>query len=268
MRPGPGRGVRHPARRGRLPRLDLHDVPAAARRGGGARAAQAGDPPGHGQARAGRRRTQPRVVLGHHQAARPGQVDLLLPVRDPRHLQPLRGGLDARPHTSAPPWPSGSSTRLDRQAAASGRGQLTIHADRGSSMASKPVAQLLADLGVTKSHSRPHVSNDNPYSEAQFKTLKYRPDFPDRFGSIQDARDFCQQLLRLVQPRAPPLRDRLAHPRQTSTTAAPSKSRRPGRGPHRRLRRPPRAVRPQTPQPPRLPTTAWINKPDTEEAAQ
>ena len=68
------------------------------------------------------------------------------------------------------------------------RDQLTIHADRGPAMTSKPVALLLADLGVTKTHSRPHVSNDNPFSEAQFKTLKYRPAFPTRFGSIQDAR--------------------------------------------------------------------------------
>jgi putative transposase len=66
--------------------------------------------------------------------------------------------------------------------------QLTIHADRGSSMTSKSVAFLLADLGVTKTHSRPHVSNDNPYSEAQFKTLKYRPDYPSRFGCQADAR--------------------------------------------------------------------------------
>jgi len=71
------------------------------------------------------------------------------------------------------------------------RDQLTIHADRGSSMTSKPVAFLLADLGVTKSHSRPHVSNDNPHSESQFRTLKYRPDFPDRFASIEDSRVFC-----------------------------------------------------------------------------
>src|SRR5437870_2986169 len=71
-------------------------------------------------------------------------------------------------------------------------GQLTIHADRGSSMTSKPVAFLLADLGVTKTHSRPHVSDDNPYSESQFRTLKYRPDFPDRFGSIQDSRAHSQ----------------------------------------------------------------------------
>jgi putative transposase len=70
--------------------------------------------------------------------------------------------------------------------------QLSIHADRGSSMTSKPVAFLLADLGITKTHSRPHTSNDNPFSEAQFKTLKYRPDFPQRFGSIEDARSFCQ----------------------------------------------------------------------------
>jgi putative transposase len=72
-------------------------------------------------------------------------------------------------------------------------GQLTIHADRGSSMTSKDVAFLLADLGVTKTHSRPHVSNDNPYSEAHFKTLKYRPEFPERFGSIEDARAFCRE---------------------------------------------------------------------------
>ncbi|MBK7641782.1 MAG: transposase family protein [Planctomycetes bacterium] len=71
-------------------------------------------------------------------------------------------------------------------------GQLTIHADRGSSMKSKEVALLLADLGVIKTHSRPHVSNDNPYSEAHFKTIKYRPDFPERFGSIEDARAFCR----------------------------------------------------------------------------
>jgi putative transposase len=73
-----------------------------------------------------------------------------------------------------------------------GPDQLTIHADRGTSMTSKPVALLLADLGVTKTHSRPHVSDDNPFSESQFKTLKYRPEFPERFGSIQDARAFCQ----------------------------------------------------------------------------
>lgn len=72
-------------------------------------------------------------------------------------------------------------------------GQLTLHADRGTSMRSKPVALLLADLAVTKSHSRPHVSDDNPYSEAQFKTLKYQPDFPARFGSIEHARTFCQR---------------------------------------------------------------------------
>jgi putative transposase len=71
------------------------------------------------------------------------------------------------------------------------RGQLTIHADRGPAMTSKSVALLLADLGVTKTHGRPHVSNDNPFSEAQFKTFKYRPDFPARFGSIQDVRAHC-----------------------------------------------------------------------------
>jgi putative transposase len=71
-------------------------------------------------------------------------------------------------------------------------GQLTIHADRGSSMKSKPVALLLSDLGITKTHSRPYTSDDNPFSESQFKTLKYRPGFPERFGALEDARSFCQ----------------------------------------------------------------------------
>jgi putative transposase len=73
-------------------------------------------------------------------------------------------------------------------------GQLTLHADRGSAMTSKSVALLLSDLGVAKTHSRPHVSNDNPYSEAQFKTLKYRPEFPDRFGTVCGARAVCAHL--------------------------------------------------------------------------
>jgi len=74
--------------------------------------------------------------------------------------------------------------------------QLILHADRGSSMKSKAVALLLSDLGITKTHSRPHVSNDNPFSEAQFKTLKYRPEFPDRFGSLEDSRAFCRPFFR------------------------------------------------------------------------
>src|ERR1035438_657561 len=73
---------------------------------------------------------------------------------------------------------------------------LTLHADRGTSMRSKPVAALLVDLDVIKTHSRPHVSDDNPYSEAQFKTLKYRPDFPARFASIEHARAHCQVFFR------------------------------------------------------------------------
>ena len=71
-------------------------------------------------------------------------------------------------------------------------GRLTVHADRGPSMTSKPVAFLLADLGITKTHSRPYTSNDNPFSESTFKTLKYRPDFPDQFDSIEVGLDFCR----------------------------------------------------------------------------
>jgi transposase InsO family protein len=72
-------------------------------------------------------------------------------------------------------------------------GQLTLHADRGGPMKAKATALLLADLGVTRSHNRPHTSNDNPFSESHFKTLKYQPQFPQRFGCIEDARTFCRR---------------------------------------------------------------------------
>ena len=76
-------------------------------------------------------------------------------------------------------------------------GQLSLHADRGGPMKAKATAFLLADLGVTKSHSRPHVSNDNPFSESHFKTLKYQPRFPKRFGRIEDAQQFCREFFAL-----------------------------------------------------------------------
>ncbi len=140
-------------------------------------------------------------------------------------------------------------------------GQLTIHADRGSSMTSKPVAFLLANLGVTKTHSRPHTSNDNPYSEAHFKTLKYRPEFPDRFASIEDARAFCQRFfpwynndhhhsrIGLLTPetlhyaRA----EAVTEARQLVLTAA-------------YMAHPERFVN-KPPQPPAIPTAVWINPP-------
>jgi len=147
-------------------------------------------------------------------------------------------------------------------------GQLTLHADRGSSMKSKPVALLLADLGVTKTHSRPYTSDDNPFSEAQFKTLKYRPDFPERFGSLEDARAFCQIFfgwyngahrhagIGLMTPaavhegRAATLRDAR---QQVLTTAYAAH-------PERFVRNPP--------QPPILPHAVWINPPKEASAAQ
>ena len=144
-------------------------------------------------------------------------------------------------------------------------GQLTIHADRGSSMKSKPVALLLADLGVTKTHSRPHVSDDNPYSESQFRTLKYRPGFPDRFGSIEDARGFCQSFFRwynyehhhsglgLMTPAVVHLgkaADLLVQRQAVLDTAFQA--------------HPERFVR-QPPKPPSLPTAVWINKPPDKE---
>jgi putative transposase len=149
-----------------------------------------------------------------------------------------------------------------------GTGQLAIHADRGSSMTSKPVAFLLADLGITQSHSRPHVSNDNPFSESQFKTFKYRPWFPGQFGSIEDARAHCQVFfpwynnehrhsgLGLHTPadihygRAPAMRAARANVLAAAYTAHPE-----------------RFVR-QIPQPPKLPVASWINRPEKEDPTQ
>jgi len=141
------------------------------------------------------------------------------------------------------------------------REQLTLHADRGSSMKSKLVAHLLADLGVTKTHSRPYVSNDNPYSEAQFKTLKYSPRFPERFGSIQDARIFCQDFfswyntvhrhtgIALMTPEN-------VHYDQTEKIQAQRKA-----VLEAAFKKHKKRFKGKMPKPLQLPTAAWINKP-------
>jgi len=140
-------------------------------------------------------------------------------------------------------------------------GQLVLHADRGSPMIAKTTAQLLATLGVGKSHSRPHVSDDNPYSESQFKTLKYCPDFPERFGSLQDAVAFCRKFFNwynnehyhsgigLMTPEMVHygLTDEVAEHRGKVLTAAFEAH-------------PERFVR-GVPSPPAVPTAAWINPP-------
>jgi putative transposase len=140
-------------------------------------------------------------------------------------------------------------------------GTLTLHADRGTSMRSKPVASLLIDLDVAKSHSRPHVSDDNPYSEAQFKTLKYRPDFPERFGSIEDARAHCQQFfhwyntvhrhsgIAYMTPEAVHYGRATALTQQRAITLDTAFAANPNRFKH------------VAPSPPVLPTAAWINPP-------
>ena len=105
------------------------------------------------------------------------------------------------------------------------RGTLTIHADRGTSTTSKGVAELLTDLGVARTHSRPHVSNDNPYSEAVNKTLKYSPAFPERFGSIEDARAFCADFFEYYNHHHRHSGIGLGcTPRHRSTTARPRRS--------------------------------------------
>jgi putative transposase len=142
--------------------------------------------------------------------------------------------------------------------------QLTLHSDRGSPMIAKPVAHLLADLGVTKSHSRPHVSNDNPFSESQFRTFKYRPDFPDRFGGYEDAHAHCGRFFKWYN-------DDHRHSGIGMHTPADVHY---GRAEEIRNRRgvvllgaytehPERFVR-KVPTPPSLPTVAWINQPEKE----
>jgi putative transposase len=140
-------------------------------------------------------------------------------------------------------------------------GQLTIHADRGTAMTSKPVAYLLADLGVTKTHSRPHVSDDNPYSESQFKTLKYRPEFPDRFGSLQDARAFCQPFFRWYNDEHHHSGIALLTPNMLHSGRAQAVLQQRQEVLHQAYaRNPERFVRAcPKPQPP--PTAAWINPP-------
>jgi putative transposase len=128
------------------------------------------------------------VELGYHQAPRASEVDLLLPVRLDVFSRYVVGWMVAHRESATLAERFIRGTRAWQRI---GHDQLTIHADRGPAMTSKPAALLLADLGVTRTHARPHVSNDNPFSEAQFKTLKYRPAFPERFGSIQDARAYC-----------------------------------------------------------------------------
>ena len=140
-------------------------------------------------------------------------------------------------------------------------GQLTVHADRGTAMVAKSVAFLLADLGVTKTHSRPHVSNDNPYSEAQFKTLKYRPDFPERFGSLEVARAHSTAFFPWYNTAHRHSSLGLHTPADVHFGVAPA--RREGRAAvlaAAYARTPERFVR-QLPQPPALPTAAWINPP-------
>lgn len=145
---------------------------------------------------------------------------------------------------------------------------LILHADRGTSMSSKCVAMLLADLGVTKTHSRPHVSNDNPFSESQFKTLKYRPEFPRRFGCIEDARSFCRGFFDWYNTRHRHsgigwLTPETVHYGQAkAATAARQEALDEAyrRHPERFLGGPPVA--------PTLPSAVWINPPDKEVSKQ
>ena len=143
-------------------------------------------------------------------------------------------------------------------------GTLTLHADRGTSMRSKPVAALLIDLEVAKTHSRPHVSDDNPYSEAQFKTLKYRPDFPEHFGSIEDVRAHCQKFFRWYNHEHRHGSIGLMAPATVhGGTAAAMRAQR-ARAPDVAFFAHPIHFKGIAPKRPELPTAAWIKPPKKE----
>jgi len=140
-------------------------------------------------------------------------------------------------------------------------GQLTLHADRGGPMKAKPTAFLLADLGVTKSHSRPHTSNDNPFSEAHFKTLKYQPQFPKRFGCIEDARAFCRHFFTWYNQDHHHVGIGLMTPDQVHYGQAKDvHAARQDVLAQAYQANPERFVR-KTPVPPPMPTQTWINQP-------
>ena len=138
---------------------------------------------------------------------------------------------------------------------------LTIHADRGTSMTSKPVAVLLAELGVARTHSRPRVSNDNPYSEAAFKTLKYCPAFPERFGCIEDARAFCAEFFEYYNQHHRHSGIALHTPASMHHGTANAVQAARAATLNAAYTADPRRFCNRRPAPPKLPTVAWINKP-------
>jgi putative transposase len=142
--------------------------------------------------------------------------------------------------------------------------QLTIHADRGGPMTAKPLALLLADLGVVKSHSRPHVSNDNPFSEAQFKTLKYHPTFPDRFGSQADARAWFRPFVHWYNWEHHHTGLGLLTPGIVHAGQAPQFQAQRQQVLHQAYATHPERFVQGRPQPPAWPTAVWINPPKPE----
>ena len=145
---------------------------------------------------------------------------------------------------------------------------LSLHADRGTSMTSKPVAQLLVDLGVARSHSRPHVSNDNPYSEAAFKTLKYAPAFPANFGSLTDARAFCEAFFAYYNHEHRHSGIALHTPASVHYGTATQVRQQRQVTLHAAYEANPRRFRHRRPEPPKMPAAAWINQPSREALIQ
>ena len=204
--------------------------------------------------------------MGHHQADGPGQVDLFylyviidifsrrvvaFQVADAETValfKPLF--LDAVEKHAVPP------------------GQLTLHADRGPTMKAKATAFLLADLGVTKSHSRPYTSNDNPFSESLFKTCKYQPQFPERFGSIQDAKAFCRSFFDWYNGEHHHLGIGLMTPNQVHYGLAHHVYAERQKALDQAYNANPNLFVKMKPTPPPMPTAVWINPPNSKPEIQ
>jgi putative transposase len=263
LRPAARAGLGAAVGRGDLPGLALDHVPALR---------------AHGENRDRRRqRTHPATAKPQLLARKPNDVwswDITkLPGPSRHEFYDLYVTLDIYSRY-APGWlvaPGESAELAEAFIAATiagvGAAPGVLHADRGSSMTSKPVAQLLVDLGVVRSHSRPHVSDDNPYSEAQFKTLKYCPAFPERFGSIHDARVFCAAFFDAYNHEHRHAALGLHTPASVYYGTAPQIRA------HRAIvldqayaANPQRFARPPTP--PKLPAVAWINQPTPEALIQ
>ena len=204
--------------------------------------------------------------MGYHEVAGPRPVDVLLPVRHPGWVQPLRGGMDGRP----PGVGRVGQTAAGRKLPETEDCERATYAPCGPGIVDEVQMRrhVLSDRGVTKTHSRPYVSNDHPFSESRFKTLKYRPQFPQRFGSLEEARAFCQNFFAWYNTEHRHSGIGLLTPEIVHYgLAEPTIAVRQGVLDEASKRHPERLVKP-APQAPALPEAVWIHPPEKKDATE